>query len=370
MKKLKFIWIIAFIILFSCNNKSGINNEPRFIKIVMDEQAPQNLWMKDYGDLNGNSKTDIIVGGQQSGGIVAYLAPDWEKQLINDTLSIGTDAQVCDLDNDGIQDILLIVRDALIWLKGPHWDFNHIDSMQLHDVQVADFNNDGMLDIVARNQAEFSNRIDSVLYFYIQSPAGEWTKYTHPIVNGEGIKIADINKNGRPDIIINGYWLENTGNIRYWLKHKFTDTWKWRNTFIDFADLNDDGKPDIVYSPAELAGQYYRISWFEQPEDPTLKWQEHIIADSVEAVVHSIGAADINLNGKMDIVTADMKQGAYPQEVAVYYNLGNNNWEKEVISNEGSHSMILYDFDVDGDIDIVGGNHQENILKMWINQTK
>jgi hypothetical protein len=30
----------------------------------------------------------------------------------------------------------------------------------------------------------------------------------------------------------------------------------------------------------------------------------------------------------------------------------------------------LFDFDRDGDVDAFGANHQENIVKMWINQTK
>ena len=372
MKLKNILTIITGIIVFTvigCNDRTRFNDEPRFHEIILDENAPQNLWMKTYGDINGNGKIDILVGGWVSGGLVAYLAPDWEKHTINESLRISTSGQVCDLNNNGIKDIVCVVDRALVWLSGPDWELHHIDSIQLHDVEVADFNNDGLPDLVARNQAEFGNRSGDTLYFYIQRPGGTWSKYTQPVVNGEGIKIADINGNGRPDIIINGYWLENTGNIRYWIEHKLTDTWKWRNTYIDVADINNNGKPDIVYSPAELAGQYYRISWFEHPEDPTQKWKEHVIADSVETVVHSIGAADMNLNGKIDIVTADMKQGAYPHEVAVYYNLGKNRWEKEVISTEGSHSMILYDFDGDGDKDIVGGNHQENILKMWINQT-
>lgn len=371
MKKSAFIYLIAACILYSCNSKS-IDDKPRFVEVVLSDQAPQHLWTKSFGDINQDGKADILAGGWRSGGLVAYLAPDWKEYVINDSLSIGTDSEICDLNNDGIQDIVTIDNGnaRLIWLRGPGWEYQPIDSKVLHDAKVADFNNDGLADIVARNQAEFGNRSGDTLYFYIQKPVGDWSKYTQPVVNGEGIMVADMNGNGKQDVIINGVWLENTGNIRYWIEHEFTDTWKWRNTYIDFADMNGDGKPDIIYSPAELAGQFYRISWFEQPADPTQKWKEHIIADSVETVVHSIGAADMNLNGRMDIVTADMKQGAYPQEVAVYYNLGNNKWKKEVMSNDGSHSMILFDLDEDGDIDIVGGNHQENILKMWINQTK
>ncbi len=353
---------ISLFILQSCNDK------PRFTEVILDDQGPRNVWMKTYGDINGNGKIDVVVGGRHEGGIVAYMAPDWEKKIINDSLLIKTDAEICDLNNNGIQDIVVIIHNALIWLEGPDWKYHQIDSIDLHDIEVADFDSDGLIDIIGRNQAEWGR--GDTLFFFHQKPMGTWTKYKKIIVNGEGIKVADVNDNGKPDIIINEYWLENNGNMEEWEEHKFTDSWDWRNTYIDFADIDNNGKSDIIYSPAELKEQYYRISWFEQPEDPTSIWKEYVIADSVETVIHFIGTADFNLNGKMDIMTADMKQGAYPQEVAVYYNLGKNRWKKEVISTEGSHSMILYDFDGDGDIDAVGANHQENIVKMWINQTK
>ena len=94
------------------------------------------------------------------------------------------------------------------------------------------------------------------------------------------------------------------------------------------------------------------------------------MADSVETVLHSIGGADFDLNGEIDIVVAEMQQGVDPDEVAIFYNLGKNRWEKQVISTGGSHSMRLCDFDSDGDIDIVGANFAGNIVKMWVNEKK
>jgi hypothetical protein len=348
-------------ILLSCREK------PRFIEKIIDNQAPQDVWMKTTGDINGDGLTDMIAGGWQ-GGLVTYLAPEWKKQQINDTLKVSTDGEVCDLNNDGIQDLVLIADKALIWLSGPDLEHHLIDSVVLHDLEVADFDNDGMIDIVGRNQAEWGN--GDTLFVYHQKPGLVWTKFRKPIVNGEGLKVSDINKDKQPDILINGYWFENTGNIENWNEHKFSDTWNWRNSFIDVADINNDGLPDILLSPSELKGQIYHISWFEAPEDPALIWKEHIVVDPVETVVHFIGAADFDLNGKMDFMIAEMKQGTFPQEVSAFYNLGINNWKKEVISKEGSHSMRLFDFDRDGDVDAFGANHQENIVKMWINQTK
>ena len=110
------------------------------------------------------------------------------------------------------------------------------------------------------------------------------------------------------------------------------------------------------------------MSWFEQPDDPSGIWKEHKVIDSIETVIHFIGAADFNLDGNMDFMLAHMQQGADPDEVAVYYQERNNRWKKQVISTGGSHSMRLGDFDGDGDTDAFGGNWEGHVVTMWINE--
>jgi len=348
----------------------GKDKKPRFIEKIIDDQAPAHLWMKTTGDINGDGKTDILVGGRNEGGIVAYLAPDWKKQTINDSLKISTSAEVCDLDNNKIQDVVAVVNKAIIWLSGPDWRVHLIDSVVSHDVEVYDFDQDGLMDVIARNQGAFGGIGGHVLNFYNQNPLGVWTKYQKEIVDGEGLKMGDINKDHKQDIVANGYWFENTGSMAVWKEHKFTDTWTWPNTYIDVADMNNDGLPDILHSPSELAGTYYRISWFEAPENSSSIWKEHIVADSVETIVHSIGAADFNSDGKKDIIVAEMQQGADPDEVTIFYNEGRDTWHKQVISTGGSHSMCIFDLDRDGDMDAFRANFAEHTVKMWVNEKK
>jgi hypothetical protein len=365
MRIINILLLPAIIFLISCRDEL-----PRFTEIIIDDQAPEHLWMKSIGDVNGDGQTDILAGGWEKGGMVAYLAPDWEKIIINDTLKISTDAEVADVNNDNMPDVVAVVDEAIVWFEGPDWKLHVIDSIVGHDVEVFDFDNDGLVDVISRNQGAFGDQGGHTLYFYNQKPLGNWVKYQMEIPEGEGLKMADINNDNKMDIVTNSHWFENTGNMAEWIGHKFTDTWTWPNAAIDVADINGDGLIDILHSPSELSGTYYRISWFEAPENPASIWKEHIVADSVETIVHSIGAADFNLNGKMDIIVAEMQQGADPDEVAIFYNNGGNRWEKQVISTGGSHSMRLYDFDGDGDTDIVGANFAENILKMWVNDKK
>jgi hypothetical protein len=360
MRKIFLFLFAALIFIPGCIEDKG------FKEVIIDRDAPANLWMKTTGDINGDGRIDILAGGWVGGGIVSYMAPGWEKKVICDTLKTSTDAEVCDVNNDGVNDLIAIVRYALVWLEGPDWNLHVIDSLTLHDIEAGDFDNDGLIDIVGRNQAEWGR--GDTLYFFHRNSAGEWNTRRQVIANGEGLKAADLNGDGRQDVIINGYWLENTGDINEWPEHMFSDTWNWRNTFIDVADMNNDGLVDILLSPSELAGHKYHVSWFERPVEPAGIWKEHIVIDTIETVIHFIGAADFNLDGKMDFMLAHMQQGADPDEVAVYYQENRNRWKKLVISTGGSHSMRLGDFDGDGDTDAFGGNWEGHIVTMWINE--
>ncbi len=370
--------LLAALILISCSMVSlGLNpmgfSQSSFERVVIDDQGPDGVWLKTTGDINGDNRLDLVAGGNTSGGLVWYENPTWTKHTVDTGGGFSTDAEVVDVDSDGDNDLIVLTNDELRWYENPGWEVHTIDTRVLHDLEIADFDLDGDFDIVARNQGEFGQQGDT-LHLYEQVSPTSWEYRAVPCANGEGLRTADIDRDGDMDVVINSSWFENTGDIANgpWKSYSFTSSWDHPNTFVDVKDINGDGLVDIVLSPSELAGQRYRISWFEAPQNARqVDWNEHVIEDNVEAVQHFVGAADFNNDGFMDVAAAEMQQGDDPDEIKIYLNTdrGGHSWTKEIIATSGSHSMRILDFDDDGDMDLFGANWQGDQVELFINRT-
>ncbi len=191
-------------------------------------------------------------------------------------------------------------------------------------------------------------------------PSGDFkkTKITGDFIS-EGAAVADLNKDGRMDIVAGYYWFEAPN----WTRHEMAPSRtydpkkEYSNSFLNLGmDVNQDGWDDavIVDFPGKPA------FWFENPKNkPGPEWTKHIIADSVGIANESPGFVDVDGDGQLDILCGDkakkqivwLKPPSKPGETA---------WQRFALSTENvpgtepfSHGIGYGDVNKDGFKDVV-----------------
>jgi len=167
--------------------------EITFVHEVMDAQPPRNPWFNIVGDLDGNGRPDVIIGGQ-NGPLVWYANPGWRKTVIADGGWNGVRGATGDIDGDGHLDI---VMGGVVWFRNPgkaqgQWTLHRIDTQRMHDVLLADLDGNGRLDVVGRDQSAFgkAGNADADL----DGKRGTITVRNNPDARARGFIVAHENK--------------------------------------------------------------------------------------------------------------------------------------------------------------------------------
>ena len=373
---LSFLTLCLIVITISgCANQSsqGESESIRFHHSIVDSTIINNPWAKIPGDIDGDGALDIIIGGQK-GPLVWYRNPDWKVFDITDGGYNTVDGECSDIDGDGDLDV---VMGGLLWYENPgnlkntpdrRWFAHPIADHPTHDIELADLDENGFMDVITRDQSDFGTMRGNTIHLWYNQGNNEWEEKVLECNHGEGLKVIDLDNDDDYDIVAAGFWFENVSGK--WETHTFA---KWHSSAnLAVADFNNDRRRDIVLTPSELANNYFKISWFEQPKDLINEiCDEHILIDSIECVIHGVGIGDFNSDGLADIAYSEMHQGNDPDEVVVLINENKENeWRKIILSNMGSHSIEIADIDGDGYDDIFGANWSGAYqpIELWLNK--
>ena len=267
-------------------------------------------------DMNGDGYPDLLSGAYW------YENPgakggEWKQHQFR-TVGIHNEfvsdcgEWIVDVDHDGLPDLVTTgwITNGIWWFRNPGpqavaagqmWKAEKIaDSYDTEGGAFADINGDGKPDLIVAHYVptgliwvDFSQSTPRVHHL------GDKTQ------DGHGVGIADINGDGKADILTPHGWFEQIDADK--------DQWKWHGDWdlgdtgfpILAYDVNHDGRMDLVYGQ----GHGYGLYWLEQSgtaDHPM--WIRHTIDESFSQS-HALLLADIDGDGVPELITGKRYRG-------------------------------------------------------------
>ncbi|OFX38062.1 MAG: hypothetical protein A2X03_03770 [Bacteroidetes bacterium GWA2_40_15] len=330
-------------------------------------------------DIDKNGSEDIVVAGWSSPSMVWLRKTDkgWDRYIIDDSDShIEAGGDVYDIDGDGDLDILQggsWATNEVWWWENPYpvfeikkvWKRHTIKNTgekQHHDQLFVDLDGDKKAELVFWNQ-----RARTLVYAKIPAnptKQADWkfnTIWTWPQeFKYEGLAKADIDKDGKEDLIGGGHWFKYEGNGKF-RANKIDDYGSSRSAA---GDIIKRGHPEVVLGSGDAIGPLNLYEWDGK------EWLKTTLIDVVDNG-HTLQVGDINGDGNPDIYAAEMYRPGSGDECRqwILYGNGKGQFDIQVLTiGIGTHEGKLGDLDGDGDIDILQKDFQETRrVDVWFN---
>jgi hypothetical protein len=340
-------------------------------------------------DINKDGLNDFVITERKAAPSVLWYerhSDGWTKYVVDDEL-IFTDVGGAFYDIDGDDDLDIVFGEGwqdnrVWWWENPYPDYapetpwtrrliKNTGGRKHHDQIFGDFDGDGKAEFVCWNQG-------AVTLFIAEIP--DDPKNTEPWPRSsiyfwssdedrEGLTKADIDLDGKVDIIGGGRWFKHQDGTDY--SEKIIDSTKGY-TRSAAGQLIPGGRPEVVIVPGDEDGPLNLYQWIDTV------W---VATELVPWVVHghSLDIVDINEDGYLDIFVAEMNlvEDETPSnpDAKVRFLLGDGtgSFEEYIvpeITGFGNHESKVADLDGDGDLDILGKpfNWEAPRIDIWLQQ--
>lgn len=320
-----------------------------------------------FGDFDGDKKPELVAWNQRSRSLLRFRIPAdpktdalWPVETIF-SCTDGTPPEglaAADIDGDNVTDIV----GGGYWFKHVNGRFaaNIVDpTMAYSRAAAAQFVKGGRPEIVFG-----PGDADGPVKLY-QWDAGKWVAHTlvDHIIHGHSLEVADIDGDGNLDLMLGemGSWSGRVNNPTARVVVFFGDgAGKFRSQVVNMgqgvhecrvADLDGDGDLDIFAKPFRHHAPRLVVWMNEGPVSAPLaldKWERHLIDDMLPGKAKRlfVDAVDLDGDGKRDLVSGGMWH-RNPGQLR-------GTWEKRTIGDGFLNFATAYDFDRDGDIDLLG----------------
>ncbi|UOR05096.1 FG-GAP-like repeat-containing protein [Hymenobacter aerilatus] len=350
-------------------------------------------------DLDNDGDLDLISSpvGAETGAVMLHFnegngtfSPATSSSL---PAFVGTPGEVipADVDGDGDFDLLVaenysftsLITRINVWLNNGQGRFTAgssliIPSTSVNALRVGDMDADGDLDIV------FIMAFDTV-YVALNNGSGYFSLTSSTIgPNSSQLDLLDFDKDGDLDVLVTSYNYPekklvialNDGRGQLTAQSPVQITLPQNLQDLAVGDITGDDIADLIYISGISTQQPSELAFW--PGLGNGQFGARSIAYATSAYARSVRLADVNADGKLDVVTLSSGgMSGYtplpPAELQVLLGdgrggLGLPTTQTLTAKGESALSPELGDVDGDGDLDIVVANTAANALQVHFNR--